>query len=1044
MIVTGGWRDCFRLSAILIVWIAVSQCHAQANVANPQSLQNQDLLSQMHPPAACLTKSIFSQEKIAAESGNSHAMYWLGCLYEHGQGTPQDSSAAVEWYRKAAQLGSVQAINRLGEMYENGDGVTRDFGNAKFWFTKAAHHRNSHAMNQLGMLYSYDRGFPSDYPTALGWFQRSAKHGDAEAMNNVGMMYLEARGIPRDYVKARIWFERAVSKGNSSGMLDLGDMYDHALGVPKDRARAIGLYKEAATLDNAYALLMLGNLYENGVQEKDVEIPKDLEKAKEYYQSAAEQNVASAMYALGQLYEATGKLPRDPEKARYWYERAAAKAETAPINDWAGEWAMERLAASYESGSFTEQNYQIAMQWYLKAAGLKSPNAMERISYLYLRGLGVPKDVALGQEWHAKAQALRPPEKPRTPDCKPLALDTKVRIFAQPEFQVIASEIRNNTSTTCALGDRLLKPNEMVHRSRRWRTGPSEGATACHWEMDNSNLENQLLVSPTLLPPVCSQIQYSGYTSGPFIPDWPPAKSPPASPEPRLTLSASKQHYMRGEVVPLHVSIADSEHTAPRSKQGCPIFLRSVTHPSGLPRFDEMSPTTPRMEQDFVMLKNCTGADVIETAEARFDFDGTDQLDESSPGIVQFFTLAGTSPYGEIRLVGSNSIPIDFQDPADLQRAWGPAKEGVQASLMIDKLTYEIGEDIPLHIAAQVVSPEHSVYGEPDTVGGSFMSDFSGSFHLTILGEDGVPVGKENPSNLRILELGGSSGPIACPSPLEIARVYPLERSAKRLGLLPTQPGTYRITVTWSPYLQSDPPCSVFVHSVDRVRSIQTLTTVSSAPLTISITGKPEALRGVPDVPVYEGWKDRFRVVDTSLGEATATEDLRSRLQWLRLTLTKNQTVDSLRKQMAPQGRLSGWRFATRNELQNFFANFTGSADGHSTDPGIERALQHLLGGPLETPINPDTGWSRRATNAVLADVRPARKDETPRNPAGGPPSCADCGVGFIYSSGYIAEDTINGQITATVEIRTHSWNSSDQLSMPGSGSGILLVRDAP
>jgi hypothetical protein len=357
-----------------------------------------------------------------------------------------------------------------------------------------------------------------------------------------------------------------------------------------------------------------------------------------------------------------------------------------------------------------------------------------------------------------------------------------------------------------------------------------------------------------------------------------------------------------------------------------------------------------------------------------------------------------------------------------------------------------VGEDIPLHIAAQMVSFDQPVFADPDVVRGAFFSDFSGAFHLTLIGEDGVIVGNETPSNLRSLWLGGSSGPARCPASLATGTVYPLERSAKRLNLLPKQAGTYRIFVTWSPFPASDPTCDEMSRSAGD-KELRPLVTVSSEPVTIRITGNSLTEQGVPDTSVYEGWRQHFRVVDTPLGEATALEDLRSQIQWLRLTLTNEQSMDSLKAQMEPGGRLAGWRFATHLELQTFFASFTGSVNGHSTDPGIERALQHLLGGPLNTVKNRDTGWSRRNIYAVVAEVRPARPEEASRHPAvspGAPPPCAGCGVGYITWLAYIGEDTVDGSIKASVDPGGADWWSvGNQGVMPGSNSAILVVRNA-
>jgi hypothetical protein len=80
---------------------------------------------------------------------------------------------------------------------------------------------------------------------------------------------------------------------------------------------------------------------------------------------------------------------------------------------------------------------------------------------------------------------------------------------------------------------------------------------------------------------------------------------------------------------------------------------------------------------------------------------------------------------------------------------------------------------------------------------------------------------------------------VDCPVPLEVGRVYELGLPADRKhNLLPTLPGTYRLTVTWSPYPASDPPCNSLRAPSDS-QQLRSFVTVSSVPITIHITGNP-------------------------------------------------------------------------------------------------------------------------------------------------------------------------------------------------------------
>ena len=173
--------------------------------------------------------------------------------------------------------------------------------------------------------------------------------------------------------------------------------------------------------------------------------------------------------------------------------------------------------------------------------------------------------------------------------------------------------------------------------------------------------------------------------------------------------------------------------------------------------------------------------------------------------------------------------------PAELYN-WGKTREGVRVSLSLDKLTYSLGEGIPLHIAAEVVSATHPAFGAPDALEGAFRKGetFSRSFHLTVTDQHGAVVGNSDRSNLYLI-WSGSSGPDVCPEPLEVGRVYPLEQTAsRRQALLPMKPGIYHFSVTWSPYPAADPPCSKSGRAVDP-KELQPFVTVSSPSFTIKI-----------------------------------------------------------------------------------------------------------------------------------------------------------------------------------------------------------------
>ena len=64
--------------------------------------------------------------KKAAEQGDAYAQFYLGMIYDNGEGVPEDDKEAVKWYRLAAEQGHTDVQTNLGVMYANGEGVLQD------------------------------------------------------------------------------------------------------------------------------------------------------------------------------------------------------------------------------------------------------------------------------------------------------------------------------------------------------------------------------------------------------------------------------------------------------------------------------------------------------------------------------------------------------------------------------------------------------------------------------------------------------------------------------------------------------------------------------------------------------------------------------------------------------------------------------------------------------------------------------------------------------------------------------------------------------
>jgi uncharacterized protein len=74
---------------------------------------------------------------------------------------------------------------------------------------------------------------------------------------------------------------------------------------------------------------------------------------------------------------------------------------------WVGAEAMNNLGWMYEKGEGVKVDFQIAMDWYEKAANLGSIDAMNNIALMYEKGKGRKRDAQKAAEWYEKADKAK-------------------------------------------------------------------------------------------------------------------------------------------------------------------------------------------------------------------------------------------------------------------------------------------------------------------------------------------------------------------------------------------------------------------------------------------------------------------------------------------------------------------------------------------------------------------------------------------------------------------------------------------------------------
>lgn len=144
----------------------------------------------------CLTSSACSNSKPAVDPSQNDRLV-----------------AQAKELRKSAEAGDASAQNKLGLLYDEGNGVPQNSIQAKEWFEKAAMQGHTGAQLNLGTLYLEGKGAPQSPQMALVWFSRAAEQEDSLAFAKLGVMYAQGRGVLQDFLQAHMWYNLGAAHG---------------------------------------------------------------------------------------------------------------------------------------------------------------------------------------------------------------------------------------------------------------------------------------------------------------------------------------------------------------------------------------------------------------------------------------------------------------------------------------------------------------------------------------------------------------------------------------------------------------------------------------------------------------------------------------------------------------------------------------------------------------------------------------------------------------------------------------------------------------
>ena len=155
-------------------------------------------------------KTALDKLRPLAKEGDPNAQFFMGMLYDAGNGAPQDQSIAASWYRKAAEQNHVGGQLYLGVLYYSGQGVQQDYKQAAHWLQKASDKGNDMAQFYLGSMFAEGNGVEKSTSKAIDLFTKASVQKNTRAMGMLATLLFSRNQNEQDLIDAYVWSHLAA------------------------------------------------------------------------------------------------------------------------------------------------------------------------------------------------------------------------------------------------------------------------------------------------------------------------------------------------------------------------------------------------------------------------------------------------------------------------------------------------------------------------------------------------------------------------------------------------------------------------------------------------------------------------------------------------------------------------------------------------------------------------------------------------------------------------------------------------------------------
>ena len=370
------------MKKIIALMIAIMMASVDMNCALPSAKKVKD---------APIDSIVIILNK--ANAGDAEAQNVVGKWYYYGKDSIKPNYKwALQWWARSAKQEYPEAIANMAMCYQLGHGTSQDSTRAVNLFKKAIvkgskdvipmHEKLARAEKNvfsclfLRECYLKGIGVKKDYRQASSYQELAAEGGHEQSQFAVGLNYLNNKQAE----KAAEWFLKASNQGNAGATYYYGFLLLNGMGIAQDKAEGLKYFIKASEIGFPTADYQLGISYKDGNG-----IERDSVKAFEYIKKAACHGNADAKWMLGKMYKKGECVPINYYFAAQWLAEVALTTHKKQFNELLAE-DNEGAFSQYLMGLrkyYVDKNYSEAIPFFTKVDKTKNPEGKAMLGLCY-------------------------------------------------------------------------------------------------------------------------------------------------------------------------------------------------------------------------------------------------------------------------------------------------------------------------------------------------------------------------------------------------------------------------------------------------------------------------------------------------------------------------------------------------------------------------------------------------------------------------------------------------------------------------------------